>query len=380
MSEPANVTSVELNQVQVKIGSRPRVEDRAHSQHPTTCTHGEGVMSSTSQPPLSLIKSTSVPPRVHQEPKLSSVHTPVQHSQSLIESGVQGPHVQTESLKYRPHCDSSSSVDSVLAPSDVSVSSGTFVYPFLDLKEMSEDETIILKGRLTNDYKRINGQYNSLVQNVIHSLSLRGTTPKQLSLVLMNLNTFSIKKNVSNCPLLQDQLDKVKMAESIGDAFYILRSYTSFFDYYILGHIVDHLGTDDDRDELKRYRCDLNDYCQRNVFECPHFSNSDPHRTNLVMKVDEIVIESFTLNALNAFRVTLAEVLGLERHTLLLYTVETGCLKLTFQVPQFAVADIFSLTAEQRVALGSLGVFQLICSQRKLDLSTPQQPKVCTYI
>ena len=122
---------------------------------------------------------------------------------------------------------------------------------------------------------------------------------------------------------------------------------------------------------------ELNEYCQRSVFECPQFSSSDPsHHTDLVMKVDKIVTESFTLNALNTFRVSLAEVLCLQKHTLLLRTVEKGCVQLAFQVPHFVVDAIISITAEQRAQLRSLGVVKLTCSQYSVDLSTSQQPKV----
>ena len=239
---------------------------------------------------------------------------------------------------------------------------------------MNEDEKAVLKVQLNEAYENITGQYNTLTQVIISSLSDQGVTPKKLSSKLMNLNTFTKKK--ANLPLLQDRLDEIRTQETVEDAFYLLRSYGSFFDCYILRHIVNHLGTKSDRDKLVQYERELRKYCQRSIFECPRFSSSGSHHADLVMKVDEIVLESHSLNALDKLRVSLTKVLSLENHTLLLHTVEKGCIKLTFQVPHFAVDVIFSLTDEQMEDLKRLGVTMLSCNHRSLDLSTRQQPKV----
>lgn len=307
-------------------------------------------------------------------PQLSECSTPAQRSQSLVES--QSTTLPTsENLRARVHHQSNSSIDSGLAPSEVRVRSEDLTYPFLDVEGMSKAQIDDLKGRLTRDYMGISGDYNTLTQNIISSLRNRGITPKQLSSVLMNLNIFSIKKNAT-LPLLQDQLDVIRKEDSLDDAFYALRSYGSFFDCYVLRHIVNHLGTDVDQQELALYTSKLNDFCQRSIFECPHFSSSDSYHANLVMKVADIVSESFTLSALNTFRVALAEVLCLEEHTMLLHSVEKGCVKFSFQVPNIAVDGIFPLTAEQRAQLRSIGVMELICDKYSVDLSTSQQLKV----
>ena len=307
-----------------------------------------------------------------------------QHSQSLDGSQIKGlsrteaSHHVNKSLCTRSEQNSISFVDSEL---DARISSEALShsYPFLDVKTMNDSEIIILKGRLTNDYRRICDQYNDLTRGVIRSLTERGITPEQLSSVLMDLNTFSVKKSV-HCPLLQDQLDEIRKEESIDEAFYImLRSYGSFFDCYILKYIVNALGTENDKAKLEQYERALYEYCQRNVFECPHFSNSDPNKLQLVLKLDEIVTKSFTLNALSAFQAKLADVLGMEVHTLLMCNVEAGChLQITFQVPHFVVDTVISLTTEQKVELRKLGVIKVIVGHYTLDLS-PYQSMVCCY-
>ena len=321
-------------------------------------------------------KSASVPTKLHQDHKLSLCMSSDQRSQSFDRSQLGTSFHVNDEAGSKQDSITSESVDSVL---EASIGSEALSYPctyrFLDVKGMSENKVIELKYRLSEDYKSISIQYSTLNQGVIRSLNERDVTPKQLSVVLMDLNIFPVKKR-TNSPLLQDHLEAIREQESIDDAFYILHSYGSFFDCYVLKHIVNSLGTESDKARLKQYEEDLHNYCKRNIFECPHFSNSDSSKSHMVLKVDEVVTRMYTLNALRDFRTKLAEILGLEGHALLLHTVEEGCLKITFQVPRFVVGAIVSLTTEQKTELRNLGVNKVTCGQYSFSL-IPQQPEVC---
>ena len=237
-------------------------------------------------------------------------------------------------------------------------------YKFLELNKMPELEQRTLMGRLTNDYKRITASYSKLNQCVIQSLKDHSITPKQLSTVLMNLSAFHVQKDDKTISLLADNLDNIRKADEVDDVFYILRPYGSFFDCHVIRHIVDSsLCTDEDREELQKYEKELATYCQRSVFECPHIENKDPMFHSFVMKVDDSVLKSSVMKAIDAFRVEVAEACGLEGHTLRLCTVEEGCLQLTFQIPPCVVDSVFPLTHEQKVALKGLGVLKLTCER-----------------
>lgn len=324
-----------------------------------------------------------MPTKLYQDHKLSLCMLSDQRSHSLDRSQLGATFHVNESLHEaglkQDSITSESSVDSVL---EASIGSEALSYPcsyrFLDVKGMSENKVVELKHRLSEDYKSISIRYSTLKQGVIRSLNERSVTPKQLSIILMDLNTFPVKKR-TNSPLLQEQLEEIRKQESIDDAFYILHSYGSFFDCYILKHIVSSLGTESDKAKLKQYEEDLHNYCKRNIFECPHFSNSDSSKTQMVLKVDEIVTRMYTLNALRDFRENFATILGLEGHALLLHTVEEGCLKITFQVPHFIVDTIVSLTTEQKTELRNLGVIKVTCGQCTIAL-IPQQAEVCLIL
>lgn len=275
--------------------------------------------------------------------------------------------------------------ESVLDPPDVRLQSleieNKYTYKFLDLKNMTDLEQRTLKGRLTIDYKCITASYSQLVEGVIQSLKRRSITPKQLSRLLMNLSAFRVQTHKDSLPLLADNLDSIRNAEDVDDVFYILRSYGSFFDCHIIKHIVtSDLCIEADRKELEKYTSELNSYCQRSVFECPHIENVDPKFQSFVMKVDDSVLKSSEMKAIDAFRVEVAEACGLEPHTFRLCSVEMGCLQLTFQVPPCVVNHIFPLTAEQTRALKRLGFLNLTCGGYSiafgLDSSQHQASKV----
>ena len=258
------------------------------------------------------------------------------------------------------------------------------LFPYLNTKSLTEDERRTLCGRLTNEYKRITGSYATLNQGIRNSLQMRCVTPSQLASVLMDLSAFPLKIKDSSKPLLEDCLDKVEAAKSIHEVFKILRPYGSFFDCHIVKHIVNsELCTDEDRGKLHKYISELENYCQRNVFECPHFASSDAKFPKLMIKVDDLVSTNFTMKALDAFSADVAEILELSRHTLRVCSVDEGCIQLTYQIAQSVVDKIFPLTPKQEKALKSLGLSSLTCDQMweyDLSASQAQKSKVCCKV
>ena len=282
------------------------------------------------------------------------VVSPTQQSKSL------GDSEQPPNDSYLQH--QSSSDDSDFEPK--SNITEKLSYPFLDTRDMSESEKSSLCGRLTNDYRRINSSYSRLNRSIRKSLRDRNITTQQLAEVMLELNTFSLHKHDKNKPLLAERLDEIDKAGDIDCVFKILRPYSSFFDCYVIKHIVhSQLCTDEDREKLKKYSKKLDEYCQRSVFECPHFAtpDQDPKFQNLVMKMDDDIKKSFTIKALDAFRDNLATTLHLEGHTLHLCCVEEGCLQLTFQISSFVKDEIFPLSYEQKRELEKLHIQWLEC-------------------
>ena len=160
-----------------------------------------------------------------------------------------------------------------------------------------------------------------------------------------------------------DRLKELKNADSIADSFFIIRDYLSFFNYHTVEHIIEKLGTDKDRSELKAYKGKLADYCKRRVFECPPKVFGLPSKSGhdfAVVKLDK-KLEQYTLEQLQRFLSNLSGIIGIARYSLRLVSVESGCMKVTFQVPSFMTELVFPLSAEQERALQVEAVLWLEC-------------------
>ena len=105
----------------------------------------------------------------------------------------------------------------------------------------------------------------------------------------------------------------------------------------MIKHIVNGLGTNQDKVELQNYERDFDEYSKRRVYECPpeYGSKSDAEHVDLVVKVD-YVFEEFTVKELMKFQYRLGQIFCVSPQSVLrLCRVEEGCLQLIFQVSSF---------------------------------------------
>ena len=131
----------------------------------------------------------------------------------------------------------------------------------------------------------------------------------------------------------------------------------------MIEHIVNELGTEQDRVELQNYEREFDEYSKRRIYECPlvYGSMSDADHAELVVKLDS-VYEEFTVKELKKFQYRLSRTLHVSSQSVLrLLQVEEGCLQLIFQVPSFVQQEIFPLSSEQESALAAEGVIRLTC-------------------
>lgn len=305
-------------------------------------------------------------------------HSPKRNPHKHVQTAAASSSPQSRSLKLPSHRRE--------GQTDTVAESGEEpLYPYLNVESLTEDERHALYGRLTIQYKRISSSYAKLNQDIRTSLTTRNITPSEVANVLMELSAFPLRVHDSSEPLLEDCLEKIEAATSIQAVFKILRPYGSFFDCHIIKHIVNSdLCTDGDRSKLKIYLTQLDDYCRRNVFECPHIASSDSSFPKLMLKVDDIVPKSFTMKSLDAFSAEVAETLNLNRHTLRVCSAEEGCVRLTYQISKFIVEKIFPLGPMQQKTLRSkLGISKLMCGSTwmyDLSVSEAQKQKVCITI
>ena len=123
---------------------------------------------------------------------------------------------------------------------------------------------------------------------------------------------------------------------SIDSAFIVLGKHMSFFNFEILSHIINHLGSVNDQENLARYCTQFETFCERKVFEVPPsvFDSSGQVRKNrkvfVILGTEDLVR---TLNDIKVAQRRIASLLGLRVSTLQLRRVDIASIILVFSIP-----------------------------------------------
>ena len=233
-------------------------------------------------------------------------------------------------------------------------------FPYLDVGGLTHEQKQDLEDRLMFESRGIMLKFQHVVSVARKSLMRQGVTVDELLSCLTILETFDpVKKE----PMSPNCYTDVMNAETIPKIFIALRNYVSFFNYDIIDLIINDLGTEEDKQELQKYKDEFQLYAKRRIYQClPQFGPvSETGQTNIFVKVDAHY-ESYTVQELRDFQQRLSEILHISLQRVLhLCRVEKGCFQLTFQVPSVVQRRIFPLSSEQERALVAEGVIKLTC-------------------
>ena len=258
------------------------------------------------------------------------------------------------------------------SPTPTSITSS---FPYLKVSGLTPEQQEGLRIRLCVESEDIVRKFGHLHSRVYESLCERNVPVDKLVTHLLSLGAIDPVHKESQKPALQTFFQELQNAGSIEKVLYIIRDYISFFNYHVIEHIVNELGTDQDRAELQNYEKEFGQYSKRRVYECPpvYGPKSDADHTDLVVKVDSMY-EEFTVKELKKFQYRLSRILQVSSQSVLrLCQVEEGCLQLIFQVPSFVQQETFPLSSEQERILAAEGVIRLTCGDYQFVA------KVCSY-
>jgi len=225
-------------------------------------------------------------------------------------------------------------------------------FPYLNTVTMKETDVLILKGRLYEEFCLITREFSKFRTAICESLVDRGVPVLKLVRTLRDLKAFSHAHN--DVPLLGSCWETIADAKTIDDVFDITTDYVSFFNFQITEHVVDNLGTDLDKVLLCEYRKKRDEYCKRNIFECPSYSALKAEEPVLVMKVEGI--EKYSMKHLSGLISYVSRTLAVANQSLKLCTVEEGCVKLIFQVPHSVKDNTFPLSHGVLLAIMEMDV------------------------
>ena len=204
-------------------------------------------------------------------------------------------------------------------------------------------------------------RFQKLFSSTRKSLKEEKVAVSELVNCLECLGWFKPTYKDTGLPPLRHQIPKLRGAESTDDVMSVVNNYCSFFNYHMIEHVINELGTRQDKTNLDEYKEHFKSYADNYVIKCP-------------LEVGEMIMEghadmyvtlddSFnncSLSHINVFKSDLRTILEIESHIeLYLYYINLGSIKLTFQISILIQKAIFPLSSEQEEALKGLGVVQL---------------------
>ena len=197
-------------------------------------------------------------------------------------------------------------------------------FPYLDLSGLTHEQQQELSGRLRFESQKIMLQFQELMSSTILSLKRRDVPLVELVHHIMILGLLNPVFKESQVPVFHHRFKELKAADAITKVFLVLKDYFSFFNYHIIEHIIEALGTEEDKTNIQRYKAKFNQYVKRRIFECPpEFGPvSDVSHAAIFVMVDS-QYGNYTVVAIERFRHEVSEIIHLSpQGILLLYQVD----------------------------------------------------------
>ena len=244
----------------------------------------------------------------------------------------------------------------------------------LGVGNFSEDDLKVASRKLFLESSELDCKFNNVCSKLYFSLKQRTDSKEDLVACLMSLNVFEPVFKTANQPVFKDQKANLIGAKCLYDVWCIISPYHSFFNYYLVEHIIECLGTEGDKQNMTLYKQSFAEYAKRRVYECPaEFGRKSQDDCTIVVKLDKSY-DDCTLDQLELFRIKLCEILQINNEVVLrLFKVEEGCYELTLQAPAFIQEAVFPLSSKQEAALHKLKVIWLLCGDYEF---TSQQDQV----
>ena len=143
--------------------------------------------------------------------------------------------------------------------------------------------------------------------------------------------------------LNDDHKAQVKEATSPEDVFIVLADYWSFLDYEYLESIVKNLcdGCTKTKTKMEQYVDEIKKFCERRVSEVPPspFRNDTDYQEKLYVKLDEC--DNISLKRVKNLKETIASILQRRPSELQLYSVQEGCIYVTFLISRSMGEELF---------------------------------------
>ena len=246
-------------------------------------------------------------------------------------------------------------------------------------QQLSPSEQEELQETLDEDVRRMRRLFGSLVTRTRDSVEER-ITVRNFAGSILALGAYEPAPGERDRSLLDEHREEINRATTISELFNILCAYWNYLSYEVLEYIIEHYGTSDDTERLTRYNEELCRFCERRIFELPLPASGNgagsalsPRQEKFVVKLN--VREDITSQELRQIKGRIARILNVKPATLIIHSVDLGCVQLTFLIPKFVAQEIFPLSEKQTSALSrDASVVRLVCGDYLFKVFSSNQP------
>ena len=220
-------------------------------------------------------------------------------------------------------------------------------------------------------------KFGALVTNVKLALKSQDVTVEAFASHLLTIKGLEPVYVQSQSSLLEACIKEVRAQTSIFAAIDVISDYFSWFNHMLIENIIETFckHNKDIKERLREFREQFQEYCNHRICKCPRNGFGFSRRKGaaiFVVKVDA-KWETAQVDQIAFIRDTICNILHVKRQALYLRTVDNGCIKLTFLVPEFVADAVLPLAVnprEQAAALSSAGVQELHCGNLSLYFYT----------
>ena len=231
-------------------------------------------------------------------------------------------------------------------------------FPLFDkcVSSLDDRERHDFQFQLTRDTEEIMTQFYRLASGFCHSIK------DSVSVDTLRIHLYEIKaytSGQSGKSIFDEYKEEIDRATNIINIFDIITEVCSFLDYSLLEHLINTLGSEEDKKRMKLYCKEFDQYARRRIYECPGIKPA--HRTkwsDVYVKLDSRLEKEFTINKLQEFRYKISKILKISFTAVRFCCTQRGCIELRFQLPQFMKKGIIPLSSEQEKQLKQMDVIQ----------------------
>ena len=217
------------------------------------------------------------------------------------------------------------------------------------IAELSSDDQEDLAAQLDQLKLKIHKEFLKVQNKLIESMVSRVTPAALVRTLTSHCNVYEASNSV-NASLLKEHMKELSEAKEIEEVFSIVCPFFCYYNYELLETIIEVHGTEEDKDNMRKYLQHFSEYCKK--IPCVEFHDKcDPgaptkRRRTKIWFMLEAEMDSLKGGDIKRIQRNIATILGIRPSVLFLQHAERGSVIITFIVPTFVVRHLFTLIYE----------------------------------